>query len=200
MKRLWNQTMRRVYDWSLRLSAGPAAVGVFCALAFAESILFPIPLDLLLIPLVLARRKEAFRIALYATVFNVAGGLLGYLTGWFLYDTVGMFFIRLYHYAHQFDLFCNAYNAWGGWIVFAAALTPFPPYKAVALASGVTQLDVTIFLLASAAGRGIRYFAVAFVLWKYGHPIRHYIEKNLGWLSAVVFCLLIAGFVLLNLF
>lgn len=193
MKKYWDKLTKAVYDWCMNLVAGPYAMAALLVIAFAESSFFPIPPDLLLIPLILARRPEAFKIAFYTTLASVIGGWGGYAIGWFLYDSVGVKVLDFYHYRAQFEQFCGYYNQWGAWIVFGAGLTPFP-YKIVTIASGVTHLDFWIFTIASIISRGLRFFLVAWLLYKFGAPMKTYIEKNLGWLSVLFLVLLFGGF------
>lgn len=199
MKKIWNKVMRHLYDWTMNLASGPKAVWALCAIAFIESSFFPIPPDLLLIPLILARRTAAFRIAALTTISSVLGGAFGYAIGYFLYQSVGIPVLDFYHYTEQFERFCASYNEYGAWIVFGAGLTPFP-YKIVTIASGVTHLNFIIFMLASVIARGARFYFVAWLLWKYGEPMKKWIEKNLGWLSVAFFILLIGSFFLIKLF
>ncbi len=199
MKKLWNKMMRGLYDWTMNLASGPKAVWALCFVSFIESSFFPIPPDLLLIPLVLARRTDAFKIAALTTVSSVLGGAFGYAIGYFLYQSVGVPVLNFYHYTAQFEEFCAAYNQYGAWIVFGAGLTPFP-YKIVTIASGVTHLNFIVFMIASVIARGMRFYFVAWLLWKYGTPMKAWIEKNLGWLSIVFFVLLIGSFFLIKLF
>lgn len=199
MKKIWNKVMRSLYDWTMNLASGPKAVWALCAIAFIESSFFPIPPDLLLIPLILARRTAAFRIAALTTISSVLGGAFGYAIGYFLYQSVGIPVLDFYHYTEQFERFCASYNEYGAWIVFGAGLTPFP-YKIVTIASGVTHLNFIIFMLASVIARGARFYFVAWLLWKYGEPMKKWIEKNLGWLSVAFFILLIGSFFLIKLF
>lgn len=194
---MWHRSMKALYDWCMKLVSGKYALPTLCAISFIESSFFPIPPDLFLIPLILARRTEAFKIALYTTISSVLGGAFGYAIGWFLYDSIGLAILNFYHYTTEFQKFCNLYNEWGAWIVFGAGLTPFP-YKIVTIASGVTHLNLGVFMIASVIARGMRFFLIAWLLWKYGKPMKEYIEKNLGWLSIVFFVLLIGGFVLIK--
>lgn len=189
--------MKKTYDWCMSLVSGSYALPVLCAVSFIESSFFPIPPDLFLIPLVLARRTEAFKIALYTTLFSVLGGMFGYAIGYFLYDSIGIPILNFYNAMSQFDSFKSYYNEYGAWIVFGAGVTPFP-YKIITIASGVTHLDLFVFILASIVARGIRFFFIAWLLWKYGAPMKAYIEKNLGWLSIIFFVLLIGGFAVLK--
>ena len=197
IRTVWNKITHRVYDWTMRLAEGERAVWALCAVAFVESSFFPIPPDLLLIPLVLANRGKAFRIALYATVASVLGGAFGYAIGYYLYESVGVPVLNFYHYTAQFEKFCAAYNDYGAWIVFGAGITPFP-YKIITIASGTTHLNFIVFMTASVIARGIRFYFVAWLLWRWGTPMKRWIEKNLGWLSVLFFVLLIGGFLLIK--
>lgn len=197
MRTLWNKMMKSIYDWCMNLVSGRYAVPALCAVSFIESSFFPIPPDLFLIPLILARRTEAFKIALYTTIASVLGGLFGYGIGYFLYDTVGIAILNFFHYTQKFESFRHLYNEYGAWIVFGAGITPFP-YKIITIASGVTHLNLVVFMIASMIARGLRFFLIAALLWKYGTPMKTYIEKNLGWLSVLFFVLLIGGFALIK--
>ena len=186
--------LRRLYDWTMNLSAHPQALWVLAAIAFIESSVFPIPPDVLLIPMVLAARQRAWLIAGVCTIASVAGGIAGYGIGYYLFEQVGRPVLEFYGYMEKFGEFKEQYNAWGAWIVFGAGLTPFP-YKVITIASGVTQLDFWTFNIASMVGRGGRFFLIAGLLWLYGPPIRTFIEKNLGLLTVLFFVLLLGGFV-----
>jgi membrane protein YqaA with SNARE-associated domain len=176
----------------------PYALWMLALIAFVESSVFPIPPDVLLIPMVLAAPGRAWLIATLCTVSSVAGGMLGYAIGALLFETIGRPILDFYGYASQFAEFQTWYNDWGAWIVFGAGLTPFP-YKVITIASGVTGLNVGTFMIASVLARGGRFFAVAALLWWFGEPIRSFIERNLGWLTALFFLLLLGGFLVLKL-
>jgi len=181
----------------MRLAAHRHALWALALVSFVESSVFPIPPDILIIPMVLAARERAFRIAAVATVASVLGGLAGYGIGYFLYETVGRPLIAFYGYADKFSDFQGYYNEWGAWIVGGAGLTPFP-YKVITIASGVTALDPVVFMVASLVSRGLRFFIVAWLLWRFGAPVRDFIEKNLGALATAFFVLLLGGFVLVK--
>ncbi len=197
MFQLWHKTMKALYDWATRMTHSSYAIPVLIAVSFTESSFFPIPPDILLIPLILIRRTEAFKIALYCTIASVIGGYFGYFIGAVLYDTIGIWLLEKYHYVEQFTRFCQYYNEYGAWIVFGAGITPFP-YKIVTIASGVTQLNLITFTLASIIARGMRFFLIAWLLYKYGKPMKDFIEKNLGWLSIVFLILLVGSFYLIK--
>ena len=197
MKNLWQKLVHGTYDWTMRLASGNKAVWALCAVAFIESSFFPIPPDLLLIPLVLANRGKAWYIAGCATIASVLGGYFGYAIGFFAYD-----FIQPYlsaGFIDKINWFSDKYNTYGAWIVFGAGITPFP-YKIITIASGITHLNLVIFTVASILARGLRFYLIAWLLWKWGAPMKVWIEKNLGWLSIVFCLLLIGGFYLVKLF
>ena len=129
---------------------------------------------------------------------SVLGGLLGYAIGALLFEALGRPILEFYGYLERFAEFQTWYNDWGAWIVFGAGLTPFP-YKVITIASGVTGLDLVTFMVASVLARGLRFFAVAALLWWFGAPIRRFIETNLGWLTVLFFVLLFAGFLVIKL-
>ena len=186
--------MRRLYDWVMNAAAGKHAPAALFGVAFIESSVFPIPPDVMLVPMVLAQRVKAWWFALIATLGSVTGGILGYAIGFFLYESVGRLVLEFYGYAEKFTHFQGRYNEWGAWIVFIAGVTPFP-YKVITIASGVTQLDLTTFTVASVLARGLRFFLVAALLWWIGPPIRAFIEKRLGLVFTVFVVLLLGGFV-----
>jgi membrane protein YqaA with SNARE-associated domain len=186
--------LRPFYDWTLRVSGHRHAERWLAVVSFIESSVFPIPPDVMMIPMILSDRSKAWRIALITTLASVAGGLFGYAIGSLFFDVLGRLILDLYGYADKFASFADRYNEWGAWIVFGAGVTPFP-YKVITIASGVTQLDLLIFMIASVLARGIRFFAVAGLLWYFGPPIRRLLERHLGLITTVFFVLLLGGFV-----
>ncbi|MEM8916506.1 MAG: YqaA family protein [Pseudomonadota bacterium] len=191
--------IERLYKWTMDLAAKKGAVWWLAAISFIESSFFPIPPDILLIPIILANRARAAFVVAVCTIASVAGGLFGYAIGFFLFDTVGQPLLDFYGYAEKFGTFQQMYNENGGWIVFGAGLTPFP-YKVITIASGVTQLDLTTFVIASVIARGMRFALLGVLLWWAGPRILPFIEKNLGLLTIVFFVLLIGGFAAIRLF
>jgi len=189
--------LRRLYDYTMGLASRPQAKTFLGGVAFAESSIFPIPPDVMLIPMVLARRKEAWKIAFICSIFSVLGGVFGYLIGIFFFDLVGGEIIDFYGYTDKFLRFTEAYDEWGGWIVAFFGLTPFP-YKVITIASGAAKLNFAIFMFASVLSRSARFFLVAWLLYKYGEPIRVFIEKYLGLLTFAFFIVLFGTFVLLK--
>ncbi len=190
--------LKRLYDWTMELAGHRYALPFLAVVSFAESSVFPIPPDVMLIPMVLAAPTRAWLIAGVCTAASVLGGLAGYGIGYFLFDAVGRPLVEFYGHMAAFDDFQQTYNAWGLWIVFAAGLTPLP-YKVFTIASGVTQLDVTIFVVGSILSRGLRFAVVAALLWRFGSPIRAFIEQHLGKVTAAFVVSLVGGFVLLKL-
>jgi membrane protein YqaA with SNARE-associated domain len=185
--------LRRLYDWTMGLAGHRHALPALAVVAFVESSLFPIPPDILIIPMVLAARPRAWRIAAVATAASVLGGLLGYAIGAGLYEAVGRPVLEFYGYGAKFEAFRAAYNDWGAWIVAGAGFTPFP-YKVITIASGVTGLNLAVFMLASLVSRGARFFLLAALLWYFGPPVRRFIEANLPLLATLFFALLFGGF------
>ncbi|MCH8038141.1 MAG: DedA family protein [Proteobacteria bacterium] len=185
--------LRRLYDWAMDMASHRHALWILAAVAFIESSVFPVPPDVLLIPMVLAARARAWRIAAVATVASVLGGGLGYLIGAVLFETVGRPLLEFYGQMESFQEFQVVYNEWGAWFVAGAGFTPFP-YKVITIASGVAGLDPVVFMAASAVSRGARFFLVAALLWKFGPPIRRFIEKHLPVLAGLFFVLLFGGF------
>jgi membrane protein YqaA with SNARE-associated domain len=189
--------LRRLYDWTMALAADRHAEKALAGISFAESSFFPVPPDLLLVPMILAERRKALRYAAVCTVASVLGGIVGYLIGAFLFEQLARPILDLYGYLAKFDTFAGWYNEWGAWIVFAAGLTPFP-YKVITIASGATGLDFLVFTLASITSRGMRFFVEAGLLYWIGPPIRAFIEKRLGLVFTIFMVCLIGGFVALR--
>ena len=190
----FHRCAKRTYDFMIDLAARPNAMVFLFIVAFAESSFFPIPPDIMLIPMVLAMPGKAWRIAGVATAASVIGGYFGYGIGVFAFDLIAKPILTFYGYMHQFDVFKGYYHQWGAWIVFGAGITPFP-YKVITIASGVVGLNLMTFTVASVIARGLRFYLVAWLLKKYGAPMKIFIEKNLGLLSVLFLVLLIGGFV-----
>lgn len=186
--------LRRLYRWILELSASPRALPALGIVAFAESSFFPIPPDLMLVPMVLAKPARAFRIALVCTICSVLGGLLGYAIGFYFFETIGAWVVKTYHLEAGLQDFRAGFAKNGIWIIFAKGLLPIP-YKLVTIASGAAHFDLFTFVWASIVTRGARFFLVATLLWKYGDSIRPFIEKRLPLLLALFLIALVGGFV-----
>lgn len=186
--------LRRLYDWTMSLAATRHAERALAAVSFIESSVFPIPPDALLIPMVLAERRRWLRYALICTVASVLGALLGYAIGALLLESVGRPILAFYSAEASFQKLADWYNVWGGWGILFAAVTPFP-YKVLTIFSGATGLSLPVFILVSIVGRGLRFFLVSWLLFRFGEPIRTFIEKHLGLLFTLFMVLLIGGFV-----
>ena len=186
--------LRRLYDRILSAAGHRHAEPILFIVAFLESSIFLIPPDVMLVPMTLAQRAKAWRLAALCTIGSVMGGVAGYAIGAFLFETIGQPVMGLYGYDAQFNEFAEMYNKWGAWIVFGAGVTPFP-YKVVTIASGVTLLNPILFVASSIAARGLRFFAVAALLWYFGPPVRAFIEQRLGLVTALSVAGLLGGFV-----
>src|SRR5439155_408467 len=159
--------LRRFYDWCVAAAGKPYASWLLGIVSFVESSFFPVPPDAMLIPMGLARPDLAFRYATVCTVTSVAGGLLGYLIGAALYDTVGQWLIGLYGYGAKVEQFRGAYREWGAWIILLKGMTPIP-YKIVTITSGLADYPIIPFILLSIVSRGMRFYLVAFLIYRFG--------------------------------
>jgi membrane protein YqaA with SNARE-associated domain len=187
--------LRRLYDRVVAAADKPHAVWTMGAVSFAESSFFPIPPDVMLVPMALARPDRAYRFALWCSVMSVAGGVLGYAIGALLYDSIGQWLMNIYGYGARVEEFRAAYAQWGAWIILLKGLTPIP-YKIVTITSGFAGYNLGLFILFSAITRGARFFILAFLLHRYGDQARHIIEKRLGVWTALFALVLVAGFVI----
>jgi membrane protein YqaA with SNARE-associated domain len=189
--------LRALYDWTMNLAANRHADKALAFISFIESSVFPIPPDTLLVPMVLSERSKAWWYAFVCTVASVAGALLGYAIGALLFEAVAEPILDFYGYGDKFQAFAEKYNEWGAWAVLIAGMTPFP-FKVITIASGATKLSLVIFILASIVARGIRFFAVAGLIYYYGPPVREFIEKRLALVFTLSLAALIGGFVLVK--
>ncbi|NGX94380.1 MAG: DedA family protein [Candidatus Afipia apatlaquensis] len=186
--------LKRMYDWCIAAADKPYALWLMGAVSFAESSFFPIPPDVMLIPMSLARPQKAWLYALVCTVTSVAGGVVGYAIGALLYDSVGQWLINLYGYGDKVEAFRASYAEYGAWIILLKGLTPIP-YKLVTITSGFANYNLLLFIVFSVIARGGRFFIVAIVLNRYGTWIREAIEKRLGLWVAILAGGLVLGFV-----
>lgn len=175
----------------------PRALWVLALIAFVESSVFPIPPDVLMIPMILARPSRAWLIALVALVASVLGGILGYAIGAFAFEQIGQPILSALGKADAATAFNSRFNDFGFWAVLAAGVTPFP-YKVITIMSGWTAMPFGTFLATSILARGLRFFIVAALLWKFGAPVRDFIEKRLGLVFIVFVLLLLGGFYILR--
>ena len=189
--------IRKLYDWTLSLVDTPHALWALAAVAFIESSVFPIPPDVLMIPMILARPNRAFLIAGVALVASVLGGILGYAIGAFAFESIGQPILQSLGKADSMAEFNTRFNDLGFWAVLVAGVTPFP-YKVITIMSGWTGMPLATFVITSIIARGLRFFVVAALLWKFGTPIRDFIERRLGLVFTLFCVLLIVGFFLVK--
>jgi len=185
--------IRMLYDWVFKLAAHKSANWALAFVSFIESSIFPIPPDVLLIPMVLAKRHKWIFYAGLCTIASVLGAFLGYYIGAALYEVIGKPILEFYGKADSFEKVSDWYNTWGGWGVLFAAVTPFP-YKVLTIFSGATGLNLATFVVVSIIGRGLRFFLVSALLYKFGDPVREFIEKRLGLMFTLGMILLVGGF------
>ncbi|MDP9196736.1 MAG: DedA family protein [Pseudomonadota bacterium] len=189
--------LRSTYNLVLRLSGHRHAVWYLALISFLESSVFPLPPDILLIPLILANRQRAFWLATVCTVSSVLGGYLGYAIGYFLFQGIGLRIFEFYGIVDSYLAFKAEFDQYGSAIIILKGLTPIP-YKLVTIASGAAQFNLLEFTGASIICRGLRFYLVALLLWKYGQPIREFIEKRLVLVTTVTAVLIVGGFVVLK--
>lgn len=186
--------LKRIYDWCIAAADKPHATWLMGTVSFVESSFFPIPPDAMLVPMALARPDKAWFYATVCTLTSVAGGVLGYLIGAWLYDSVGLWLISLYGYGNKVEAFRAAYAQWGSLIILIKGLTPIP-YKIVTIASGFAGYNLLLFVLLSIVARGMRFYAVAFVLNRYGDRARAILEERLGFWATIFAVVLVAGII-----
>jgi membrane protein YqaA with SNARE-associated domain len=186
--------IKNLYNKTMALAGHPQAIFLLGAVSFIEASFFPIPPDVMLIPMVLMNPSRAWLFALVATAFSVLGGIFGYIIGTFSYEHIAE--PLLYSLGKEAEMinFSNKYNEIGFWAVITAGISPIP-YKVVTIMSGATNLNFAVFLGASLASRGLRFFVVAGLLHFYGHAIRDFIERYLNWVFMLFVILLIVGFI-----
>jgi membrane protein YqaA with SNARE-associated domain len=189
--------LRALYERTLRLAAGPNALAALLIVSFVESSFFPIPPDILLIPMILARPRDAWRLAALCMLASVAGGLLGYAIGYFLFDAIGRPILEFYNAMGRYEALKAGFQEWGVWIIILKGMTPIP-YKLITIASGVAQFDLTLFVAASIMSRSLRFFLLAALLWYFGDAARDFIERRLMLVTTVFAVTLVGGFVVLR--
>jgi membrane protein YqaA with SNARE-associated domain len=190
--------LRRMYQRVMALAASPNAAWWLALIAFAEASFFPIPPDALLVPMALAKPRAAWRFAAICTVASVAGGALGYLIGFAVFDQVAQPILRVYGYGAAYAAFQAKFQEYGLWIILIKGLTPIP-YKIVTIAAGAARFDFGLFMLASVLTRGVRFFLVATLLHFYGDAVRVFIEKRLTLVTSALAVGVVGGFVALKL-
>lgn len=189
---------RALYDWTLRLAGHRHADRYMAAVSFAESSFFPIPPDVMLVPMILARREQAYRIAAICTIASVLGGVLGYGIGYFLYESVGKWLLGVYHLEGKVAGLKALYDQYGAAVILIKGLTPIP-FKLVTIASGIFTFNFPLFVILATITRGARFFLVAFLLKKFGAPVQKVIEERLNLIGWIVLAALIGGFAVVTL-
>jgi membrane protein YqaA with SNARE-associated domain len=189
---------QKLYDWTLRLAGHRHAMRSLALVSFAESSFFPIPPDVMVVPMIIARRDQAYRIALVCSLSSVAGAALGYAIGYFLYDSVGEWLIRVYGMADKAAEFHRFYAEWGAWIILLKGFTPIP-FKLVTIVSGIAHYNFPLFILAAAVTRGARFFLIAALLRRYGAQVQAFIEKRLTLVGLATLASIIIGFAVVSL-
>jgi len=187
--------LRKLYDWTLEKSKDPKAPWFLAIISFSESSFFPIPPDIILIPMIIAKRAKAWLFAFICTISSVLGGVAGYLIGYFFYLTIGEFIIEFYSYQSEYSDFQTKYEGkiWL-WFVFFAGLTPFP-FKIITIASGALKINMISFIAIALVSRGLRFYLVATLLKFFGNYIKDYIDKYFNLFTFIFFILLIGGFI-----
>jgi membrane protein YqaA with SNARE-associated domain len=186
--------LRKMYDWCVNAAGKPYATWLLGFVSFVESSFFPIPPDAMLIPMGLAQPKRAFFFATVCTITSVAGGVLGYVIGALLYDSVGQWLIQLYGYGAKVEAFREAYRQYGAWIILLKGLTPIP-YKIVTITSGLAAYPIVPFILLSIVARGMRFYLVAFLIYWFGDRARQIIEERLMFWVTLALIVLVVGIV-----
>lgn len=189
--------LRRLYDGTVALAAGPRATWALAAVSFAESSFFPVPPDVMLAPMALARPERAYRYALICTIASVLGGIAGYAIGSLLFDSVGLWLLNLYGYGAKIDAVRAFYAEWGALFILVKGLTPIP-YKVVTIVSGALDYDFAMFVVLSVITRGARFFILAGLFNRFGGPIRHFLEKHLVAVTVGAVAVVVLGFVALG--
>jgi len=189
--------IRGLYDWTINLASTRYALWALALVSFAESSFFPVPPDVLMIPMIIATPHRAYRIALVCLIASVLGGMLGYFIGAQLFEVVGRPLLEFYGKTDAADVFNAQFRDWGAWAVLIAGITPFP-FKVITIMSGWTGLSLPVFVVSAIIARGARFFIVAGLLRYFGAPIRTFIEKRLGLVFVVFVALLLGGFLVLR--
>jgi len=187
----------RLYSRTLAVAAHRHAMAAMALISFAESSFLPLPPDILLVPMTLAQPRRAWLIAAVCTIASVTGGYVGYAIGYFLFDAIGLPMLEFYHMMDKYEAFKAAFAEWGAWIIVIKGLTPIP-FKLVTIASGAAQFDLVTFTLASLVSRSLRFFLLAALLWRFGEPIRDFIERRLMLVTSMIAAALVGGFVVLR--
>ena len=188
---------RKLYDWTLDQSSKKYATWFLAFISFIESSFFPIPPDIILIPIIIAKRTKAFMLAFICTVSSVIGGLFGYLIGFALFNSIGIVLVNFYNMQKYISDLTEYYNNYGVWFVLIAGFTPLP-FKVITIASGLFQLNLVVFLVCSLISRGCRFYLIATLLYFFGESIKNFIDRYFNILTVLFFILLISGIFILK--
>ena len=191
--------LRSLYNWTLKKAEHKYSSWILSIVSFSESSFFPIPPDVLLIPMIIAKRTKAWTYALICTLSSVIGGVAGYAIGFFLFNSIGILIVEFYHLSNSFNTFENYYKEYGILIVLGAGFTPFP-FKFITIASGVFSLNIFLFILTALIARGLRFYLLASLLFIFGEKIKILIDKYFNILAVLFFILLLGSFMLIKLF
>ena len=191
--------LRSLYNWTLKKAEHKYSSWVLSIVSFAESSFFPIPPDVLLIPMIIAKRTKAWTYAFICTLSSVFGGVVGYAIGFFLFNSIGILIVEFYHLTNSFNTFENYYKEYGMLIVLGAGFTPFP-FKFITIASGVFSLNIFLFIFTAFIARGFRFYLLAILLFIFGEKIKFLIDKYFNILAVLFFILLLGSFMLIKLF
>ena len=189
--------LRSLYNWTLEKAEHKYSTWILGLVSFAESSFFPIPPDILLIPMVIAKRVRAWTYAFICTFSSVLGGMVGYGIGYFFYNSIGIIIIDAYHLSNSFSSFESYYNQYGILIVLGAGFTPFP-FKFITIASGVFNLNILLFITTTIIARGLRFYLIAGLLFVFGEKIKVLIDKYFNILAILFFILLIGSVLLIK--
>ncbi len=192
--------LKRSYDWVMHWARTPYGAPALFILAFAESSFFPVPPDVLLIALALSIPSRAFYFSAICSVGSVIGGMAGYGIGWGLWEVVQNFFFNYipgFSY-HTFEIIGDKYDLYNFWVVFTAGFTPIP-YKVITISAGVFKINFPVFVIASAVSRSARFFIVGWLIFKFGAPVKKFIDKYFNIISIVFAALLISGFIVVKI-
>ena len=190
--------LRSLYNWTLKKAEHKYSAWILSFISFTESSFFPIPPDILLIPMIIAKKTKAWFYAFICTFFSVLGGITGYAIGYFFYNTIGILIIDAYDLSQSFNAFENYYNEYGILIVLGAGFTPFP-FKFITIASGLFNLNIFLFIITAIIARGLRFYLLAGLLFIFGEKIKVLIDKYFNLLVSLFFILLVGSMLLIKL-
>jgi len=191
--------LRTLYNWTLSKAEHKYSSWILSLVAFTESSFFPIPPDILIIPMIIAKKTKAWSYAFICTLSSVLGGVAGYAIGFFFYNSIGIFIIDTYQLTNSFSTFENYYNQYGILIVLGAGFTPFP-FKFITIASGVFNLNIYLFILTAIFARGLRFYLLAGLLFIFGEKIKKFIDQYFNILAILFFIILVVSVLLIKLF